>query len=144
LWYPIKGRGEADELAKRLSKLGIAKILRAELTVSPVSDPSRLNGSGLILVNPPWTLEAELSVLLPALVPLLERQPKGGGFRLDWLRGEDTGKGPSKNAATSAVTSPRRCKLRARPVSPLSTGLQLVCSSVLGDVPPPVGGRRNN
>jgi 23S rRNA (adenine2030-N6)-methyltransferase len=110
LWYPIKGRGEADELAKRLSKLGIAKILRAELTVSPVSDPSRLNGSGLILVNPPWTLEAELSVLLPALVPLLERQPKGGGFRLDWLRGEDTGKGPSKKVAKSAVTSPRRSK----------------------------------
>ena len=88
LWYPIKGRADPDELAKRLRRLGIAKILRAELIVSPVSDPTRLNGSGLILVNPPWTLEAELAVLLPALVQLLERQPKGGGFRLDWIAGE--------------------------------------------------------
>ncbi len=88
LWYPIKGRGEADALAKRVSKLGIAKILRAELMVSPVSDQTRLNGSGLILVNPPWTLHGELAVLLPALADLLERQPQSGGYKLDWLAGE--------------------------------------------------------
>ena len=88
LWYPIKGRGEADELARRLRRSGIAKILRAELTVSPVSDPTRLNGSGLILVNPPWTLEAELEVLLPVLARLLERQPRTGGYTLDWISGE--------------------------------------------------------
>jgi 23S rRNA (adenine2030-N6)-methyltransferase len=72
-----------------LRKLGVGKILRAELIVSPVSDPTRLNGSGLILVNPPWTLQAELAELLPALAGLLERQPKSGGFKLDWLAGED-------------------------------------------------------
>jgi 23S rRNA (adenine2030-N6)-methyltransferase len=88
LWYPIKGRAEPDALAKRLRRLGIAKILRAELIVSPVSDPTRLNGSGLILVNPPWTLQAELALLLPALALLLERQPRGGGYKLDWLTGE--------------------------------------------------------
>ncbi len=88
LWYPIKGRTEADALAKRLSRLGIAKILRAELIVSPVSDSSRLNGSGLILVNPPWTLESELAALLPALAVMLERSAKSGGFKLDWLAGE--------------------------------------------------------
>ena len=87
LWYPIKGRGEPDALAKRLRRLEIPKILRAELIVSPVSDPTRLNGCGLILVNPPWTLEAELSILLPALAGLLARDGKGG-FALDWLAGE--------------------------------------------------------
>ena len=87
LWYPVKGRSEPDMLAKNLRKLGIPKILRAELTVAPLSDPSRLNGCGLILVNPPWTLEDELSGLLPALAGLLGRDGKGG-FRLDWLAGE--------------------------------------------------------
>ncbi len=91
LWYPIKGRAEADALAKRLSRLGIAKILRAELIVSPVSNPARLNGSGLIVINPPWTLESELAALLPALVSVLEREPKSGGFKLDWLAGESPG-----------------------------------------------------
>jgi len=87
LWYPIKGRGEADELAKRLRRLAIPKVLRAELIVSPVSDPTRFNGCGLILVNPSWTLEDELATLLPALAGLLGREGKGG-FTLDWLAGE--------------------------------------------------------
>ena len=87
LWYPIKGRGEPDALAKRLRRLKIGKILRAELTVTPVSDQTRLNGSGLILVNPPWTLQNELSALLPALADILGHQGKGG-FKLDWLTGE--------------------------------------------------------
>ena len=87
LWYPIKGRTEPDALAKRLRRLGTPKILRAELTIAPLSDPSRLNGSGLVLVNPPWTLEQELRELLPALATALGRDGKGG-FRLDWLAGE--------------------------------------------------------
>ena len=87
LWYPIKGRSEPDALAKSLGKLGIPKILRAELTVSALSDPSRLNGCGLILVNPPFVLEAELATLLPALAGILGRDSKAG-FALEWLAGE--------------------------------------------------------
>jgi 23S rRNA (adenine2030-N6)-methyltransferase len=87
LWYPIKGRTEPDALAKALRRLAIPKILRAELTVAPLADPTRLNGSGLILVNPPWTLENELAILLPALAAVLARAGQGG-FRLDWLAGE--------------------------------------------------------
>ena len=87
LWYPIKDRGEPDALAKRLRRLAIGKILRAELTIAPLGDLARLNGSGLILVNPPWTLHGELSMLLPALAGVLGRQNQGG-FKLDWLAGE--------------------------------------------------------
>jgi 23S rRNA (adenine2030-N6)-methyltransferase len=92
LWYPIKGRTAPDALAKRLRRLGIPKLLRTELTVSSLADPSRLNGSGLIVVNPPWTLEKELSALLPALAELLRRDTKGG-HRLDWLSGEHAAAG---------------------------------------------------
>jgi 23S rRNA (adenine2030-N6)-methyltransferase len=87
LWYPIKGRDEPDALAKSLSRLGIPKILRAELTVAAPGDVPGLNGSGLIVVNPPWTLEAELSTLLPVLAGALGRDGKGA-YRLDWLAGE--------------------------------------------------------
>jgi 23S rRNA (adenine2030-N6)-methyltransferase len=87
LWYPIKGRSEPEALAKRLRRLGIGKILRAELSVAPPSDPTRLTGSGLILVNPPWPLHGELSTLLPVLAATLGRQGQGS-FRLDWLAGE--------------------------------------------------------
>jgi 23S rRNA (adenine2030-N6)-methyltransferase len=114
LWYPIKGRGETEELAKRLRRSGIAKILRAELTVSPVSDPTRLNGSGLILVNPPWTLEAELAVLLPVLSRLLERQPNGGGYTLDWLSGEAAGEAKVKTKVQAKVPAKVFAKAKAK------------------------------
>jgi len=87
LWYPIKGRNEPDALAKRLRRLALPKVLRAELLVTPLADPSRLNGAGMILVNPPWTLENELSALLPALAGVLGRKDKGR-YRLDWVSGE--------------------------------------------------------
>jgi 23S rRNA (adenine2030-N6)-methyltransferase len=84
LWYPVKGRREADMLAKRLGRLGLRKVLRAEILVEPFGDPARLNGAGMILVNPPWTLEQELSTLLPALIQVFGGAGKPG-FRLDWL-----------------------------------------------------------
>jgi 23S rRNA (adenine2030-N6)-methyltransferase len=89
LWYPIKDRGQPDALAKRMRRLGLAKTLRAELVVAPLSDPTRLNGCGLILVNPPWTLSGELATLLPALAKILGRGPRPEG-RLDWLAGESS------------------------------------------------------
>jgi 23S rRNA (adenine2030-N6)-methyltransferase len=87
LWYPLKDRGEPDALAKRLRRLTLPKLLRAELVVAPLSDPTKLNGCGLILANPPWRLADELAILLPALAKILARGPKPT-FRLDWLAGE--------------------------------------------------------
>jgi len=84
LWYPIKDRGEPDALAKRLRRLALGKTLRAELTVLAMSEASKLNGCGLVLVNPPWRLADELGILLPALAKILGREGKGA-FRLDWL-----------------------------------------------------------
>jgi 23S rRNA (adenine2030-N6)-methyltransferase len=84
LWYPIKGRRGPDALTKRLRRLALPKVLRAELMVAPLSDPTRLNGAGMIVANPPWTLENELCVLLPALASILGREGKGR-FQLDWL-----------------------------------------------------------
>jgi 23S rRNA (adenine2030-N6)-methyltransferase len=86
LWYPIKDRAGPDSLAKRLRHSAVANTLRAELTV-PAREPGRLGGSGLIVVNPPWTLEKELAVMLPALAATLAGNG-AGRFRLDWLARE--------------------------------------------------------
>jgi 23S rRNA (adenine2030-N6)-methyltransferase len=86
MWYPIKNVVETDGFARRIAALGIARILRAEVSVAP-SGPDRLSGTGLIVVNPPWALEAELATLLPGLAAALADDLRGA-FRLDWLCGE--------------------------------------------------------
>jgi 23S rRNA (adenine2030-N6)-methyltransferase len=87
LWYPIKQLKDATDFAHALTRLGIAKILRAELTVGTVAEGSPLAATGVIVVNPPWPLHDELAVMLPALAAGLSND-KDRGFRLDWISGE--------------------------------------------------------
>ena len=82
LWYPVKDRGAPDALARRLKKLGVPNILRCELTIGAPRAEGGLVGSGLIVVNPPFTLEQDLRVLMPALCGLLSPEAAG---RTDWL-----------------------------------------------------------
>ncbi len=87
LWYPIKEIGRVDAFADALTATGILRMLRLELLVQPLSDPLRLNGCGLIVVNPPYTLQEETKLLLSALTPLLA-QGGEGAWRIEALTGE--------------------------------------------------------
>ena len=60
LWYPLKDQKELDAFVGTLAETGIARILRVELMVRAPAHPARLFGTGMIIVNPPFTLEAEL------------------------------------------------------------------------------------
>jgi len=71
-----------------LKDSGITKMLCAELTVKSDRETTGLNGSGLIIVNPPFTLKAELHVMLPALKTLLA-EDRFASARTFWLRGEE-------------------------------------------------------
>ncbi|MEP7241770.1 MAG: 23S rRNA (adenine(2030)-N(6))-methyltransferase RlmJ [Devosia sp.] len=86
LWYPLKEPREVNAFVSDLKATGIARVLRAELLVAaPMA--GRLYGTGMIVVNPPFTLEAELKVVLPALAKVLGAS-NGGSHRVEWLRGE--------------------------------------------------------
>lgn len=85
LWYPMKTREGPDALAKRLQRLDIQKILRCEIMLRRGREDGALAGSGLILVNPPFTLEEDLRILQPALVRTLAPRPEGGSQRIDWV-----------------------------------------------------------
>jgi 23S rRNA (adenine2030-N6)-methyltransferase len=88
LWYPVKDRQEVRRFVTALRKTGIPKILRTELVIRAPSPEPRLDGTGMIVVNPPYTLEDELRTILPALVKILG-ETQGADFALDWIRGED-------------------------------------------------------
>ena len=87
LWYPLKDQSQRDGFVGALEATAIPKMLRVELMVRAPAHPPRLFGTGMILVNPPHTLEAELEILLPALAVALAEDGRGG-FRLEWIRGE--------------------------------------------------------
>lgn len=88
LWYPLKDTRAVHDFTSTLRDSGIPRILRAEVSIRPASNPPRLHGSGMIIVNPPFTLEGELRVLLPALAQILGDSGQGR-HKLEWLRGED-------------------------------------------------------
>ncbi|NQD94883.1 23S rRNA (adenine(2030)-N(6))-methyltransferase RlmJ [Pseudomonas sp. CrR25] len=83
IWYPIKELGQLKRFYRDLEKSAAPKLLRVELYVHPADQAQRLNGSGLVISNPPWGLEAELQALLPWLAERLGQSQ--GGWRLDWL-----------------------------------------------------------
>jgi 23S rRNA (adenine2030-N6)-methyltransferase len=87
LWYPIKNEAEVAAFTKRLSRLPIAKLLRIELILASTGSDLGLRGTGLIAVNPPWTLQDELQTLLPVLSGILSRGAKSR-LTLGWLTGE--------------------------------------------------------
>jgi 23S rRNA (adenine2030-N6)-methyltransferase len=84
LWYPIKGRSEPEALTRHLRKIGLPKLLQTEIRIAASTRSQRLTAAGLIIVNPPWKLHAELRTLLPILTSVLG-QDAGAGFTLDWL-----------------------------------------------------------
>ncbi|MBU0585188.1 MAG: 23S rRNA (adenine(2030)-N(6))-methyltransferase RlmJ [Alphaproteobacteria bacterium] len=87
LWYPIKDRRAVSHFRQMLAESGVPKILDLAFSVRAPSHEPRLDGCGLVVVNPPYTFEAEMRAILPVLKPLLAEGP-GAGWRLDWLAGE--------------------------------------------------------
>ena len=71
LWYPIKDRAAVNAFRADLAATGIPKILDIRLEIRPPSREPRLDGSGIVVVNPPFTLEAEMKTLLPILAKVL-------------------------------------------------------------------------
>jgi len=90
LWYPVKDRQEVRRFVTALHETGIPKILRTELMIRAPSPEPRLDGTGMIIVNPPYTLDDELRTMLPALSKILS-EGQNAGFTLDWIRGEQVG-----------------------------------------------------
>jgi 23S rRNA (adenine2030-N6)-methyltransferase len=89
IWYPIKDAKPIAGFRSEIAGLGLAKVLAVELLVRKPDDPARLNGAGLIVVNPPFTLSAKLEAVLPELARLLA-QGRGATFRLEALGRESS------------------------------------------------------
>jgi 23S rRNA (adenine2030-N6)-methyltransferase len=80
IWYPVTTDEFATKFVGAMKALDLPNMLHAELRVKAAFERGGLSGSGLVIVNPPWNLQADLNLLMPALAQRL-----GVG---EWGRGE--------------------------------------------------------
>ncbi|ENY72611.1 protein involved in external DNA uptake [Aeromonas diversa CDC 2478-85] len=86
VWYPILGR-EADrsrDMLSAIAKAGFGDVLVAELEVAGQTPDWGMNGSGMVIVSPPWMLDEQIESFLN---PLCARLAQGAGarYRVEWL-----------------------------------------------------------
>lgn len=83
VWYPQVTRPESQRFPEQLKRLQNKNWLHLTLSVSnPPEDGFGLYGSGMFILNPPYTLEATMKEALPWLVKTLG-QDAGAQFKIE-------------------------------------------------------------
>jgi 23S rRNA (adenine2030-N6)-methyltransferase len=78
-WYPIKHRAPIRDFHTTLQASGIGDIVVAQLLLREPTDPARLNGCGVLVINPPYRFEAQAAAILAALLDRLGTRESGEG-----------------------------------------------------------------
>lgn len=78
-WYPIKHRAPVRALHGALQASGLRDIVAAELLLREPTDPARLNGCGVLVINPPYRFDVEAPPILAALLDRLGTREPGEG-----------------------------------------------------------------
>ena len=76
-WLPLKHRAPQVSLLGDLAQRGVRDLVLAELTLRPPLDPVRLNGSAMLIANPPFGWQDGLAPILGAIAGELA-EPEGG------------------------------------------------------------------
>lgn len=87
LWYPVVARKRNQYMERALQASGIKNIQLFELGILPDSDEFGMTACGMVAINPPWTLFAEMKQVLPYLADVLGLD-KQGHHRIEQLVGE--------------------------------------------------------
>jgi len=91
LWYPIKDARELAPWLLRVAAQASAPTLKAQLWVHPTDSRVALNGSGLLLVNPPYEFDTRMQAWLPELAAALggaaaaDGASAQAGSSIDWI-----------------------------------------------------------
>ncbi|WP_119560622.1 23S rRNA (adenine(2030)-N(6))-methyltransferase RlmJ [Vibrio cholerae] len=83
IWYPVVNRCDIDDMLEGLQGLEIRKILQIELGVAPDTNERGMTASGMIVINPPWTLESQMQPILPFLKQAIA--PATGHYKVEWV-----------------------------------------------------------
>lgn len=84
VWYPLTERARVDTFFEDLTLLALPPTFAFELTVVGPIHPMKMKGCGLVVINPPWQLDQELTPVASWLAEMLA-QDHGGRAELRWL-----------------------------------------------------------
>ncbi|MTI43658.1 23S rRNA (adenine2030-N6)-methyltransferase [Roseibium hamelinense] len=82
LWYPLKDRTAIERMFEALEGAGIRNVLRLELATGISTKTSSMLGSGMAIINPPFTLQGDMKQILPWLKTALGGA-EGSGWTLE-------------------------------------------------------------
>lgn len=84
IWYPILQRPEPEEMIENLLQLDMSDWLHVSMNIhAPSNEGFGMHGSGLFIINPPWTLPKTLTESMPVLTKLLALDDQAG-YTLDY------------------------------------------------------------
>jgi 23S rRNA (adenine2030-N6)-methyltransferase len=84
IWYPVTTDEFASKFIDSMRDLNLPNMLHAQLRVKAAFERGGLTGSGMIMINPPYVLEEDLRLLMPALAERLGLGTWGKGI-VEWL-----------------------------------------------------------
>jgi 23S rRNA (adenine2030-N6)-methyltransferase len=87
LWYPVVERNRNQQLEKAIKTSGLKNVQLFELGIKTDTHEHGMTASGMIVVNPPWTLVSEMQQTLPWLANTLGIDG-AGKYRIETLVGE--------------------------------------------------------
>jgi 23S rRNA (adenine2030-N6)-methyltransferase len=88
IWLPIKTYAEIKIFYATLSKLSVKKILALEIILNKFEDPHHLNGSSMVILNPPWQFDTKVKQFLPYLANLFKENAYGNSY-LHWIKQDE-------------------------------------------------------
>lgn len=86
LWYPVVERAAIEHMQTTLARTAVRDAWQFELGVAPDGSGRGLTASGMIVINPPYTLPGQLRAVLPLLQQQLS--PAYGHWSVKNLVGE--------------------------------------------------------
>jgi 23S rRNA (adenine2030-N6)-methyltransferase len=84
IWYPVTTQKFADDFCDGLSFEGAKSVVKAELLVRKAEEDGGLAGSGVVVINPPWTFFDEAQKIMPALAKVLGENGQDRS-KLEWI-----------------------------------------------------------
>lgn len=71
LWYPVVTRHRVENMENRFKMSDVKNVLQVEYCQKADSDEYGMTGTGLFIVNPPWTLNNHLQEILPCMKSII-------------------------------------------------------------------------